>query len=203
MENLKLPTSFHPNQAWIKFSTGQCVKDAPMDSCHLLFVWAWLHFKALNLDERSLYLRHEGHKMKLKFMTARQVSKDQHRQKEKIEKETIAKEEIETSEGRENEEKEKEIERKMMENLFVNVISSTVCDVILKAQKDKHVNETHQPQCLKRNPVHSALLCIWFADEKQIRQTQRMELFIITYQGGDSVGKRGAPRIATVGKEPN
>ena len=30
-----------------------------------------------------------------------------------------------------------------------------------------------------------------------------MELFIITYQGGDSVGKRGAPRIATVGKEQN
>jgi len=28
------------------------------------------------------------------------------------------------------------------------------------------------------------LLCIWSADEKQIRQTQRMELFIVTYQGG-------------------
>jgi len=27
----------------------------------------------------------------------------------------------------------------MMENLFVNVFSSTVCDVILKEQKDKHV----------------------------------------------------------------
>ena len=89
VEKLKLPISFHPNQAWIKFSTGQCVKDAPMDSCHLLLGWAWLHFKALNLDERSLYLRHKGHKMKLKFMTARQVSKDQHRLKEKIEKEEI------------------------------------------------------------------------------------------------------------------
>jgi len=86
VEKIKLPTSFHPNQGWIKFSTGQCVKDAPMDSCHLLLGWARLHFKALNLDERSLYLRHEGHKMKLKFMTPRQVSKDQHRLKEKIEK---------------------------------------------------------------------------------------------------------------------
>jgi len=31
----------------------------------------------------------------------------------------------------------------MMESLFVNFISSTVCDVILQEQKDKHVNETH------------------------------------------------------------
>jgi len=128
--SLKLPTSFHPSQAWIKFSTGQCVKDAPMYSYHLLLGWAWLHFKGLNLDERSPYLRHEGHKMKLKFMTPRQVSKDQHRLKEKIEKERIEKEEIETSEGREHEEKEKEVKRKMMENLFVIVFSSTVCDVI-------------------------------------------------------------------------
>ena len=48
----------------------------------------------LNLDERSLYLRHEGHEMKLKFMTARQASKYQHRLKEKIDKERIEKEEI-------------------------------------------------------------------------------------------------------------
>jgi len=41
----------------------------------------------LNLVERSLYLRHEGHEMKLKFMTPRQASRDQHRLKEKIEKE--------------------------------------------------------------------------------------------------------------------
>jgi len=93
-----------------------------------------------------------------------------HRLKEKIEKERIEKEEIETSEGRENDEKEKEVERKMMENLFVNVFSSKVCDVILKEQEDNHVNETHQLPCLKRKLVHSALLCIWFADEKQIRQ---------------------------------
>ena len=28
------------------------------------------------------------------------------------------------------------------------------------------------------------LLCIWSADEKQICQTQRMELFIVTNRGG-------------------
>jgi len=67
---------------------------ASTNSCHLLLRWVWLHFKTLNLDERSLYLRHEGHQMKLKFMTARQASKDQHRLKEKIEKERIEKEQI-------------------------------------------------------------------------------------------------------------
>jgi len=44
--------------------------------------------------------------MKLKFMTPRQASKDQHRLKEKIKKERIEKEEIQTLEGREIEEKE-------------------------------------------------------------------------------------------------
>jgi len=39
-------------------------------------------------------MRHEGHEMKLKFMTPRQVIKDQDRPKEKIEKERIEKEEI-------------------------------------------------------------------------------------------------------------
>jgi len=77
-----------------------------------------------------------------------------------------------------------EVEKNMMESLFVNVFSSTVCDVILKEQKHMHVNETHQLPCLKRKLVHSALLCIWSVDEKQIRQTQRMKLFIVTYQGG-------------------
>jgi len=48
----------------------------------------------VNLDERSLYLRDEGHEMKLKFMTPRQAKKDQHRLKKKIEKENIEKEEI-------------------------------------------------------------------------------------------------------------
>jgi len=120
VEKLKLPTSFHSNQARIIFSTEQCVKEvlcdiAPTNSCHLLFRWAWLHFKTLNLDDRSLYLRHEGHEMKLKFMTPRQASKDQHRLKEKIEKERIEKEEIYTVEGREIEEKEKEVKIKMME----------------------------------------------------------------------------------------
>ena len=99
MEKLQLPTSFHPNQARIKFSTGQCVKEVlcdivPTNSCHLLLRCGWLHFKALNFDERSLYLRNEGHEMKLKFMTPRQAEKDQHTLKEKIEKERIEKEEI-------------------------------------------------------------------------------------------------------------
>jgi len=99
MEKFSLPTSFHPNQATIKVSTGQCVKEvlcdiAPTNSCRLLLRWAWLHFKTLNLDERSLYLRNEVHEMKLKFMTPRQASNDQHRLKEKIEKERIEKEEI-------------------------------------------------------------------------------------------------------------
>jgi len=77
-----------------------------------------------------------------------------------------------------------ELEKNMMKSLFVNVFSSTVCDVILQEQKDKHVNETHQLPCLKRKLLHSALLCIWSIDEKQIRQKQCMELFIVTYQGG-------------------
>ena len=46
------------------------------------------------------------------------------------------------------------------------------------------MNETHQLPCFKRKLVHSALLCIWSVDKKQIRQTQCMELFIVTYQGG-------------------
>jgi len=46
------------------------------------------------------------------------------------------------------------------------------------------VNETHKLPCLKRKLVHSALSCIWSVDKKQIRQTQCMELFIITYHGG-------------------
>jgi len=54
----------------------------------------WLHFKTINLDQRSLYLRHEGNEMNLKFMTPRQASMDQHRLKEKIEKERIEKEDI-------------------------------------------------------------------------------------------------------------
>ena len=45
------------------------------------------------------------------------------------------------------------------------------------------MNETHQLPCLKRKLVHSALLCIWSIEKKQIRQTQCMELFIVTYQG--------------------
>jgi len=99
VEKVELPTSFNPNQARIKFSTEQCVKEvlcdiAPTNSCHIFMRWACLHFKTLNLDDRSLYLRHEGHEMKLNFMTPRQARKDQHRLKEKIEKERIEKDEI-------------------------------------------------------------------------------------------------------------
>ena len=94
-----LPTSFHSNQARIKFNTGQCVKEvlsdiAPTNSCHLLLILGWLHFKTLNLGKGSLYLRDDGHEMKLKIMTPRHASKDHHRLKEKIEKEIIEKEEI-------------------------------------------------------------------------------------------------------------
>jgi len=78
---------------------GQCVQEvlsdiAPTNSCHLLLRLAWLHFITLNLYKGSLYLRDEGHEMKLKIMTPRQASKDQHRLKEKIEKERIEKEQI-------------------------------------------------------------------------------------------------------------
>ena len=62
---------------------------APTNSCHFLLRWAWHNFKTLNLDDRSLYLRHEGHEMKLKFMTQGQASEDQHRLTWKIEKEEI------------------------------------------------------------------------------------------------------------------
>jgi len=46
------------------------------------------------------------------------------------------------------------------------------------------VKEIHELPCLKRKLVHSSLSCIWSVDKKQIRQTQRMELFIVTYRGG-------------------
>jgi len=99
VEKLKLPTSFHPNQERIKFSTGQCVKEVlcdivPTNSCHLLLRWAWLQFKTLKLDKCSPYLGNEGYEMKLKFITPRQAKKDQHTLKEKIEKERIEKEEM-------------------------------------------------------------------------------------------------------------
>jgi len=46
-----------------------------------------------------------------KFVTPRQVSKDQRRLNEKTVKERIEKEVIETAEGRENKEKEMELEK--------------------------------------------------------------------------------------------
>jgi len=99
VEKVELPTSFNPNQARIKFSTGQSVKEVlcditPTNSFHLLWRCPWLHFKTLNLDERSLYLMHDGHERKLKIMALRQASNNEHRLKEKIEKERIEKEEI-------------------------------------------------------------------------------------------------------------
>jgi len=93
--------------------------------------------------------------MKLKFMTPRQVSKDQHWLKDKIEKERTVKEAIETAEGKENEEKEKEVEKRMMEIFFVNVFLLQFYDVILQEQKDKQVNETHQLPSWKRKLVHN------------------------------------------------
>ena len=60
------------------------------------------------------------------------------------------------------------------------------------------MNETHQLPCLKRKLVHSALLCIWSADKKQICQTQCMKLFIVTYQGGELL-----PRNVIDGLQPS
>ena len=67
---------------------------APTNFCHILLRWAWLHFKTLNLDECSIYLKHQGQEMNFKFMTPRQAKKVQHTLKEKIQKERIQKEEI-------------------------------------------------------------------------------------------------------------
>ena len=76
LEKLQLPTTFHPNRERIKLGTRQCVKEvlfdiAPMESCHLLSGWRWLCYRTLYIEERSLYLRHEGRKMKFKFMKPR------------------------------------------------------------------------------------------------------------------------------------
>jgi len=95
---------------------------APTNSCHLLLRWTWLHFKTLNLDERSLYLRPEGQEMKLKFMTPRQAKKDQYTLKEKIKKERIEKEEKKNAEGREIEEKEKDVKKKITEKVVENKV---------------------------------------------------------------------------------
>jgi len=57
------------------------------------------------------------------------------------------------------------------------------------------VNETHQLPCLKGKLVHSALLYIWSVDEKQIRQTQCMELFIVTYQAGVRLARKVLHRL--------
>jgi len=91
----KFSTESSKDQIHYRHCVNEVLCDiAPTNSCNLLLRWAWLHFKMLNFDKRSLYLRHEGHEMKFKFMTPRQASKDQHRLKEKIEKERIEKKEI-------------------------------------------------------------------------------------------------------------
>ena len=36
----------------------------------------------------------------------------------------------------------------------------------------------------EKEAFHSALPCIWSVDKNQIFQTQRMELFIVKFQGG-------------------
>jgi len=89
--------SFESSEDHIQYRT-KCERSimciTPLNSCHLVLRWAWLNFKTLNLDERTHYLTHEGHEMKLKFMTPRQAKKDHHTLKEKIEKERIEKEAI-------------------------------------------------------------------------------------------------------------
>jgi len=57
VEKLQLPTTFHLNHAWIKFSTWQCVKEvlcdiAPINPGHLLSGWACFvlkHFILMNV----------------------------------------------------------------------------------------------------------------------------------------------------------
>ena len=60
------------------------------------------------------------------------------------------------------------------------------------------MKETHQLPCLKRKLVHSDSLWIWYVDKKQIRRTQCMELFIVTYQGGVLL-----PRNVIAGLQPS
>ena len=57
--------------------------------CEISIMWYCSHEHLSSSFE--MYLRHEGHEMKLKFMTPRQAKKDQHTLKEKIERESIEK----------------------------------------------------------------------------------------------------------------
>ena len=51
VEKLQLPTTFHPNQAWIKFSTGQCVKEVLCDiAAWTLVIFFW--------DRHGFILKH-------------------------------------------------------------------------------------------------------------------------------------------------
>ena len=87
----------------------------PTNSCHLLWRWAWFHFKTLNPDECSLYLRHEGHEMNLKFMTPREAQKDQHTMKEKQKKKEQKKKKYKLQ-------KEGKLKKKNMEKVVANKV---------------------------------------------------------------------------------
>ena len=72
----KLSSESSKDQIQYRTSVKEVLCDiTPTNSFHLLLRWLWLHFKTLNLNERSLYLRHDGLEMKLKFSTPRQASK--------------------------------------------------------------------------------------------------------------------------------
>ena len=72
---------------------GDGIEDSPLDML-LVILLDGASKEVVMPSSHSLYLSHEGHEMKLKFVTQGQASKDQHRLKEKIEKERIEKEEI-------------------------------------------------------------------------------------------------------------
>jgi len=67
---------------------------APTKPCHLLLIWAWVHFKMLNLDECSLCLRHEGHEINFEIHNTKTSQEgstyvEGENRKRKIEKEEI------------------------------------------------------------------------------------------------------------------
>ena len=60
VEELKLPTSFHSNQARIEFGTTQCVKEvlcdiAPTNSYHLLLRWHDILKRAILINVPSIF----------------------------------------------------------------------------------------------------------------------------------------------------
>ena len=99
VEKFQLPTSFHPNQASIKFSRGQCVEEilcdiTPKNSVMLFWDghgWILKHSILMNVP---FIWRMRDMKWSRNLWQQRQASKDQHRLKEKIEKQRTEKEEI-------------------------------------------------------------------------------------------------------------